>query len=614
MKIEQNRIVGGIRGDLPFVNFGSVKDFSFDVYASHSYSNGESSRSGIREDKLNFALGVDPNTGASLSAPCTPNADSNISAVFAEGCVPVNLFAPSLLNQAIGDFATQAERDYVFDSRDFNTYYAQTVVDGIIQGDLFTLPGGDVSLLVGAQYRLDEINSQPDDIARDGLFFGFFADGGARGERKTKEVYGEVAIPLGLGKTFFRQFDLNLAGRLTDDEFYGTNETYSIKAGWRPIDSLFFKGTYGTSFRAPNLRELFLGGQTGFTNVADPCAVPTEAFDRLNGYNASNDNRSDTVLANCVAQGLDPTSFLGGQFTTYSVEVNTGGTTDLEPETSDSFTVGASFDQPFTDFFDLEIGATYYEIDIQDTVLSPSTAFILNDCYNQPNLTSAFCSRITRDPNDPANPGVISFLDAGFINRDQETARGIDFSADFEKRDISVFNRNFDFSATARVNRLLERKNVDLINDVRLEEEFKGEFGYSKWRGQATANISYDKFRFSWTTLFQSSVSLDEEDKNQPGFDNFLDGGNVVTCSGPSNGDVNCRPVADADAYQVHNASVSYREDDWSLIVGVNNVLDKSPALVDPYELITSISNVPLGNGYDLEGREYFIRVSKSFR
>ncbi len=47
---------------------------------------------------------------------------------------------------------------------------------------------------IGIEYREDEINSIPDDVARDGLFFGFFSDGGAVGEKWTKEYFAELDI------------------------------------------------------------------------------------------------------------------------------------------------------------------------------------------------------------------------------------------------------------------------------------------------------------------------------------------------------------------------------------------------------------------------------------
>ena len=54
------------------------------------------------------------------------------------------MYAPSLypVGTVTGDFATQAERDYLFDSRDFNTVYEQTLVSLVLDGDIFEMPGG----------------------------------------------------------------------------------------------------------------------------------------------------------------------------------------------------------------------------------------------------------------------------------------------------------------------------------------------------------------------------------------------------------------------------------------------------------------------------------------
>ena len=45
---------------------------------------------------------------------------------------------------------------------------------------------------------------------------------------------------------------------------------------------------------------------------------------------------------------------------------------------------------------------------------------------------------------------------------------------------------------------------------------------------------------------------------------------------------------------------------------GVRNVFDKAPPRVDGTE-IQSYSNVPIGYGYSIFGREYFLNISKQF-
>ena len=96
------------------------------------------------------------------------------------GCVPVNMFAPSLygLGQTLGygDFATQAERDYLFDTRDFTTDYTQTLFTAYANGFLFDMPGGTAMGGIGVEWREDDIESIPDDVAREGQLWGFFAD------------------------------------------------------------------------------------------------------------------------------------------------------------------------------------------------------------------------------------------------------------------------------------------------------------------------------------------------------------------------------------------------------------------------------------------------------
>ena len=51
------------------------------------------------------------------------------------------------------------------------------------------------------------------------------------------------------------------------------NWTYKLGANWEVTDWLRFRGTYGTSFRAPALFEQFLADETGFPSqrAIDPC-------------------------------------------------------------------------------------------------------------------------------------------------------------------------------------------------------------------------------------------------------------------------------------------------------------------------------------------------------
>ncbi len=673
---EQYRGVFGVKGDLPFIS----PSWSFETSFVYSYADGRSNVRGIREDKLAFALGIDPtmdfdgdgifdNNGDGIAddyvsgqtignsfiaqvtgglpaiTPCDASALANPDAALADltqGCVPVNLFAPSVLNSAQGDFATAAERAYVFGDRSFDTTYEQIVWNAFVTGELFDLPSGPVAAVFGAEYRRDEINSIASDVASNGLFFGFFADSGAVGSKEIKELFGEIDIPLQAGKPWVEELNLNLSGRMTDEEFYGTNFTYSIKAGWRPIEPLLFKFSYGTSFRAPNLRENFLGSQTGFNTLFDPCAVPDDAFDATTGtYDASNDNRDQRILENCIREGRDPTS-AGLQIDpttgnalppiqTSSVEVARGGALDIDPETSRSLTAGFAFEETIADGWDLALGMNYYDIKVKDSIISPGAQFIVNDCYTREDeQRSSFCDRIT-----VATTGgqLVSDVFAGFINLNEESVRGMDFNARFGK-EVAIGNTLVDLGLSLRANHLIERSSL-FINDngVQTRDEDQGEVGFQDWTGRLTFTAGIDDFRFSYNVRYIGGFDQDPDviDDFSDVF-GFNEAGEFIgqtgsTCLGGGSRDANgvpdgvvpgdgvfCRPIGFADEQFLHTASVSYRTDRFEFLVGVSNIFDTAPPQVSPFAGgITDISNTVLGAGYDYNGREFFASATVRF-
>ena len=593
----QARAVVGLRGDMPFFQFGTVDNWGFDVYAMQSRSDGDASRPGIREDRLDHALGWNSTTGT----PCENDTGAVLSADVTSGCVPINLFAPSMYDPVIGgDFATAAERDYVFDTRDFNTKYTQTIFSAYANGEVFPLPGGDALFGIGAEYRVDEIDSIPDDIARDGLFFGFFSDGGAVGEKYTREFFAELEMPLLAGVTGFEELTANISTRHTKDEFYGGAWTYSGKLAWRPVDSLLLRATTGTSYRAPNMRENFLLGQTGFNSYFDPCVVPLDAIDELTDeYDPTLDQRRPEILANCLANGVDPTTFFNGGSSIYSMELEAGGALDIREETSESMSAGFTWEQPFFQEFDLIIGATYYEIDIRDEIIEPSAQFIINDCYGDPEGDSTFCNRIMRDTDFS-----IGIIDRGFINRDNKKARGVDVNMTMDWP-TEMFGRAVDLQADFAFNRTLEVKDIFINDNGSIDvDNDAGEFGFPTWKGRMSFRADFSDWRATWSTRYISSVR--EDPTTLLPFDGVE--GNADTCLGTALGDVDCRDIGFAENYFVHDMSVYYYGDKWTLGAGMRNVLNEAPPEVDS-GAVFAFRNVPFGAGYDIFGRTLFLNA-----
>ncbi|GMN03274.1 TonB-dependent receptor domain-containing protein [Erythrobacter sp. MTPC3] len=653
---EQYRGVLGLRGDLPFIG----SSWSFEVAGVYSRSESSSVRIGIREDRLALALGIDPtadfdgdgvvdNDGDGIAddynsqpvspllagGACDTSGFANPSMVdptlLDATCVPVNLFSASLYENVIGDLSTQAERDFLFGERSFDTTYEQKIISGFVTGDLFELPAGPVGVVLGAEWREDSIDSQPNSIASNGLFWGFFADGGAKGSKWIREAYGEIDIPLIAGETLVEELTFRASGRVTDEEFYGTNGTFSLQGGWRPVSPLLIKFSYGTSFRAPNLRENFLRNQSGFGNIFDPCAVPDVAFDSTDGgYQADRETRDPAILANCIREGRDPTSVGIDQtglntIQASSTQIFTGGSLDIDPETSRSITTGFAFEESFASGFDFSFNFNYFDIKLKDSIVEPSSQFIVNDCFTRADGNrSPFCDRIEVS-SQPADRFLISQINSGFINLNQESVRGIDLNATFGK-DVTVGGEVFDIALEFRANRLIERSTLFIDDNGNVDEEdFAGEPSFPSWTGRATLAIDWTDFRFTWQTFYTGRMDQDPDglDPFSDAFGNGPDGNPTGffadTCLGGGSADgtvagdgVFCRDVGFLEEYFEHTASIRWDNGDLRIIAGVTNIFDTDPPLIDTNEVF-GISNTPIGNPYDFDGREFFAQLLYRF-
>lgn len=605
VKIYQYRLVGGLSGDIgAFENIG-LENWSYEAFVSYSKSRGTDRQRGVRGDRLELSVATtieDPNNPGQLI--CGADNDNDGIPDGTDGCVPVNLFAPSIYQAGGGVFATDAETNYLFDDRTFVTDVEQTLASGFVSGDLFELPwnGTSVPFVFGYEYRRDSIDSVPNDVAAQGLLFAFFSDQGATGARSLHELFAETELQLVRGEKWAEELTLTGSARWTDESNFDPEWTYSVKGIYRPVNWLTLRGTYGTAYRAPNLREAFLNETTGFTAIGDPCVVPADAREPIDPadptagdvYVAGQDTRTQRVLDACSAAGRDPqtTGLNPAINSSYSVEIASGGSDQLNAETSRSFTTGIVFEQPFTDAFDLTLSATYYDIEITDSISEPSGQFIVSDCYDNielPNATSAFCSRIQLDDD-----GLVDFIDGSFINIGRITSVGMDFNALYEQ-EFEVGDEQLQLSLDIRATYLKEQ--VVQIEDT--IDDNAGEVDQPKWRAQGRLQLEYGDFGFNWFTRW---IQGGEEEP-----DEFDPAG--TPCDGLP---VACRPVYYTTNYDVHDLSVTWNPGDVVVTVGMSNVFDTKPPRIDTGGAF-GLQNFPLGVGYDLQGRTLFTSVRVRF-
>ena len=596
----QYRMVGGIEGEV-----SGLEDWNYEAFASYSRSIGDSVRPIVLEDRLNLSLTTSRTTADGVV--CGTEEFDRFGFFTVAPCVPVNLFAPSLYDGSNPQFATQAEFDYLSGERSVTTKVDQLNLNGYFTGPVFELPAGSVQAVIGGEYRVDGLNSGVDTIAAEGGAAGFFADANSIGQVWQLEGYGELEIPIMADQPGFEELSVNLSGRVVDNEFYSTEAVYAIKGAYSPVDWLTASATYGTSYRSPGARELFLGGQTSFAGGrTDPCVVPLTAIitDPETGetsYDPTEDNRIDRLLDNCRLAGVDPTEL--GLDGVPSLEVIRRGSVQLDPETSDAFTAKLTFEQPFTDAFDLLFSVNYFEIEVNDAPQEPGAGNIANNCFfSESFATDPFCALIRRN----ADTGFITEIDNTPFNLASFGAKGWDYNIrgvyEFE-----AFGKDFLLQNDTNITNQTGR-NSQLLPDSD-EAQAAGDIGFAKWRGNSNFRIGFDDLSLFWGVSYigkQNDLNAFTGEIIERGVD-----GRFAATGARTSSDTIVQNIGD---YWRHDISVRYQGgDDWGIVVGLNNAFDRQPPLLDQDAGFTAVGNVPGGIGYDLRGRSVFMTLNRSF-
>jgi iron complex outermembrane recepter protein len=171
-------------------------------------------------------------------------------------CNPASLTAPI----AGSEFVTRTEyqdQDYTINA----------------DGRLFTLPGGDVRLAVGAEYYNGKfINTN--EVG--GVFSPPVPDG-----RNFTSGYGELYVPIvGPGNAVpgIQRLEIDIAGRVDSYSDVGSTTNPKIGINWSPTDDLKIHASFGTSFRAPGLanddpdsEHIYLPASIPGSDITAPC-------------------------------------------------------------------------------------------------------------------------------------------------------------------------------------------------------------------------------------------------------------------------------------------------------------------------------------------------------
>lgn len=581
-EVEYFRGVGGIRGNFQI----GERSWDWDLSGQFSRSKGTYGFNFFYNDRVEAAAGLlawfgedlEGNAGAYRDAEFVAAGNCDLFILKTATACPtggVNWYTKELVEN--GQLKPE-ELAFLMGYERGSTTYDHMYAEGVISGELFDLPAGPVGIALGFHIRKEEIDDNPGEQERTGNLWGQSAAGRTQGTDTVKEVFAELDIPLLKNVTLFDNLTLNLSGRLSDYDSYGDSSTYKAGLNWAITPQYRLRASYGTSFRAPALYELYLANQTSFLGQGsvDPC---------LNWGNSTN----TTLQANCAADGIpDDYNAAGASSATI---ITGGGAGILNPETAEATTIGLIWTPSFAD---LSVAIDYWKITVNDQVDQFGASSIVGGCYGSVNFPNeALCNLFQRD-NNPASASYRAILrvNDSYVNISEQQNEGIDLNVRYRKEFAAG-----DLTLSGRASYILDWTQQTFGDS--LPTKIESRIGYPELNGQVSARFD----RGDWTGFW--SVDFVGESDMVPF---FAARNNLGTYLGQNVYFQRATPF-----YMSHNMSIRRRMDDITLQLGVRNVFNENPPLVSASSGVSRIGNTPLASQYDWMGRAVTFSASYSF-
>lgn len=225
-----------------------------------------------------------------------------------------------------------------------------------LRGEPLMFPAGPVSVATGFEYRRLAVSGSATAVDQaNGFFVGNFHP--TTGSYEVAEGFVETVVPLARDAFWAKALDLDLAVRETGYSTSGNVMTWKFGASYdTPLDGVQIHATQSRDIRAPNLGEIFSGGQSGESNIIDP--------------------------------------FHGNATTPNILSIKIGNTA-LRPETADTTGAGVTYQPSW--FPGFRAAVNYFKTDIKDEIATLAAQDAVNVCYLG---NATYCNRIQRDSND----------------------------------------------------------------------------------------------------------------------------------------------------------------------------------------------------------------------
>jgi outer membrane receptor protein involved in Fe transport len=350
-------------------------------------------------------------------------------------------------------------------------------------GDLAELPGGTLAMAVGAETAKEEVSDVGDSLS---MANKIVASGGTSnaGRRDRDAGYAEFMIPV-IGEdnriSGIHSLGIQAALRVENYSDFGSDDNPKLGLKYSPTERVLLRATYQTAFRAPALQELYMGESISYPFLLDP------------------------------ARGDE-----GMQYRTIQ-----GGNEDLDPEESDSISVGFVIDIPMPENMDLHMTVNWSDIELEDQITTIGAQYMLNN-------EGIFSNSIIRNPQTDADkaadnpgpdgqfgtedhpewgeddipnggiPGSIKHINNSYLNLAEVEIEALDLQVDYGI-DTSVGYFAVNLAAAYLYQYDYKARPTDSFVDE------SGSYNMPEWRGRMGLWWTYDKYSVGATVNYIDS-------------------------------------------------------------------------------------------------------------
>lgn len=431
----------------------------------------------------------------------------------------------------------------------------QNVTEAVASGELFELGSRPVGAAIGGQFRRLALTDDPDSLDAAGEGNEPFQQFTVSGKQDVWAIFAETLVPLG------EHVDVQLAAR---HENYGgsvgATTDPKISAEIRPAQWLSLRGSWGTSFQAPTIRQI--EGTTANSSLNDPASISP-----LTGQ------------LECVRRGV-----------VQNVIVKVAGSDELKPQNAGNFNTGIVL-RPLDG---LQFSADYWDYSYEDLISQDSSpqAIVDRDCADD---------GIPNDPRITRNgAGQLRVVRDQIVNVGRVETNGVDLALAYGREAGVLGFLSFDARATY-INKFdVFRASGSAAVDQRGSRNATNGFAPTpKWRANASLSWAKDIHSANATVRYIDSYANDQN-------------------ASPVFGIPQIKSFTTVDLQYQIALSGLINDQETVFAIGANNLFDVDPPALPMFGASGNVIQGGVRPGYDgevhdIRGRVLYVRFAQSF-